>query len=198
MEKIVRERQRIYPMKAKRLNTANSQKLWDRAISVVPGGVQTFSKAPNQYVNGVAPKFIEKAKGSHVWDVDGNEYIDYVLGLGPVTLGYCFEEVNRAITEQLQKGISFSLIHPLEIEVAEMIKGIIPCAEMVKFAKNGSDVTAAAIRIARAYTGRDFVAACGYHGWHDWYIGSTSRNLGVPKETQKLTLRFKYNDIDSL
>lgn len=184
--------------KAKPLNIQNSESLWRRGILVTPMGVQTFSKGPNQYVEGVAPKYIERGKGSHVWDVDKNEYIDYTMALGPITLGYCYDAIDQAICEQLKKGITLPLIHPIEVEVSEMLRDVIPCAEMVRFAKNGSDATTGAIRVARAYTGRDLVVVCGYHGWHDWYIGSTTRNLGVPEATQKLTLKFQYNDLDSL
>src|SRR5205085_3944632 len=141
---------------------------------------QTLSKRADQFVQGVAPIFLERGSGSHVWDVDGNEYIDYMMALGPIVLGYDAPEVTEAIRVQLARGIQFSLCHPLEVELAELLTKIIPCAEMVRFGKNGSDVTTGAVRLARAATGRDLIAACGYHGWHDWYIGTTPRNAGVP------------------
>ena len=97
-----------------------------------------------------------------------------------------------------ESGVIFSLPHPLETEVAELICEMVPCAEMVRFGKNGSDATAGAIRVARAFTSRDRVAVCGYHGWQDWYIGSTARNRGVPQAVRDLTHAFKYNDLDSL
>lgn len=172
--------------------------LRDRAESVIPGGSQTLSKGPSQFVQGVAPVFLARGKGSRVWDVDGNEYIDYAMALGPVILGHCYAAVDEAVGRQMRSGTSFSLPHPLEIEVAERLVGMIPCAEMVRLGKNGSDATAGAVRLARAYTGRDMVACCGYHGWQDWYIGSTSFNRGVPKAVQALTLTFEYNDIESL
>jgi glutamate-1-semialdehyde 2,1-aminomutase len=169
-----------------------------RAESVIPLGSQTFSKSRTQYPYGVSPFFITRAVGSHVWDLDGNEYVDFVNSLASVTLGYQDPDVTRAVRDQLELGVIFSLPHPLETEVAEMICEMVPCAEMVRFGKNGSDATSGAIRLARAYTGRDHVAVCGYHGWQDWYIGSTARNRGVPKATQDLTHSFSYNDAGSL
>ena len=175
-----------------------SESMHKRALRTIPLGTQTFSKSRTQYPFGVSPYFVVRGLGSHVWDVDGNRYIDFINGLAAVTLGYNDPDVNKAVTEQLEKGVVFSLPHPLEIEVAEKIVEMVPCAEMVRFGKNGSDATAGAIRLARAYTGREHVAVCGYHGWQDWYIGSTTRNLGVPRSTQELTHQFVYNDIDSL
>lgn len=176
----------------------NSELLRERALKTIPLGSQTFSKSKTQYPYGVSPYFIIKGRGSHVWDADGNEYIDFINSLAAVTLGYSDPEVTAAVQTQLKDGIIFSLPHPIEIEVAEKIVEMVPCAEMVRFGKNGSDATSGAIRLARAYTGRDHVAVCGYHGWQDWYIGSTARNKGVPKATRDLTHTFTYNDIESL
>ena len=170
----------------------------ERALKIIPLGSQTFSKSKTQYPYGVSPYFIKKGNGSHVWDVDGNEYIDFVNALAAVTLGYNDPDVTNAVKAQLEDGTIFSLPHELEIKVAEKIVEMVPCAEMVRFGKNGSDATSGAIRLARAYTKRDHVAVCGYHGWQDWYIGSTSRNLGVPQSTIDLSHVFTYNDIDSL
>lgn len=175
-----------------------SQQLHEKASKVIPLGSQTFSKSKTQYPYGVSPYFIKKGKGSHVWDADNNEYVDFVNALAAITLGYNDHDVTNAVRAQLDEGTIFSLPHELEIKVAEKIVEMVPCAEMVRFGKNGSDVTAGAIRLARAYTKRDHVAVCGYHGWQDWYIGSTSRNRGVPKTTQDLTHTFNYNDTDSL
>ncbi|MBT5232026.1 MAG: aminotransferase class III-fold pyridoxal phosphate-dependent enzyme, partial [Methylococcales bacterium] len=175
-----------------------SNALYQRALKTIPLASQTFSKSAMMYVNGVSPLFIDHGKGAYVWDVDGNQYIDYVSALMPVILGYCDEDINRAIIEQLDKGIIFSLSSELEIALSEKLVELIPCAEMVRFGKNGSDATSAAIRIARAYNGRDKVAVAGYHGWHDWYIGSTARHLGVPDAVRGLTETFKYNDAESL
>ena len=177
---------------------AQSQAWLERSKKVIPGCAQTFSKGYTQYVQGVAPIFLQRGRGCRVWDVDGNEYIDYVQGLLPNILGYAHEEVNAAATAQLAEGHSFSLPHPLEVQLAERLTRLIPCAEMVRFGKNGSDVTSGAVRAARAFTGRDRIACCGYHGWQDWYIGSTTRNAGVPKAVRDLTHPFLYNDLGSL
>lgn len=177
---------------------SSSEALLERALKSIPLGTQTFSKSKTQYPYGVSPYFIKKGQGSHVWDVDDNEYIDFINGLACVTLGYNDRDVNAAVIEQLNNGVIFSLPHPLEIMVAEKIIEMVPCAEMVRFGKNGSDATSGAIRLARAYTGRNHAAVCGYHGWQDWYIGSTARNLGVPEATSRLTHTFYYNDMESL
>ena len=176
----------------------NSEELLERALKSIPLGSQTFSKSKTQYPWGVSPYFITRGQGSHVWDVDGNEYIDFVNSLAAVTLGYNDPDVTAVVRAQLEEGIIFSLPHPIEMQVAEKIVEMVPCAEMVRFGKNGSDATSGAIRLARAYTSRDHVAVCGYHGWQDWYIGSTARNRGVPKSTQDMTHVFTYNDIESL
>jgi glutamate-1-semialdehyde aminotransferase/spore coat polysaccharide biosynthesis protein SpsF (cytidylyltransferase family) len=177
---------------------AQSQAWFERSKKVIPGCAQTFSKGYTQYVQGVAPIFLQRGRGCRAWDVDGNEYIDYVQGLLPNLLGYAHEEVNAAATAQLAEGHSFSLPHPLEVQLAERLTRLIPCAEMVRFGKNGSDATSGAVRAARAFTGRDRIACCGYHGWQDWYIGSTNRNAGVPKAVRELTHPFSYNDLGSL
>lgn len=170
----------------------------ERAERSIPLGSQTFSKSRVSMPPGVSPLFIERGQGSRVWDADGNEYIDFINSLLAVSLGYGDPEVNAAVRRQLESGVSFSLPHRLEMEVAEQIIELVPCAEAVRFGKNGSDATGGAIRIARAYTGRDHVAVCGYHGWQDWYIGSTTRDLGVPQATKALTHKFAYNDLASL
>jgi glutamate-1-semialdehyde aminotransferase len=168
-----------------------------RAEKVIPLGSQTFSKSRTHYPSGISPLFIERAKGSNVWDLDGNKYIDLVSSLAAVTIGYGDREIKNAVQAQLRKGVSFSLPGKLEAEVAELICELVPSAEMVRFGKNGTDATSAAVRLSRAYTGHNEVLVCGYHGWQDWFIGSTSRNKGVPSSVSKLTKSFKYNDIDS-
>lgn len=175
-----------------------SNQFLERAEKSIPLGSQTFSKSKIAYPEQVSPLFIEKGEGCQVWDIDGNQYTDFVSGLLSVSLGYCDEDIDNAVIKQLQLGVTFSLPHRLETEVAELLTEHIPCAEMVRFGKNGSDATSAAIRLARAYTSREHVAVCGYHGWQDWYIGSTSRDLGVPEATKGLTHQFKFNDINSL
>src|SRR5262252_711547 len=120
------------------------------------------------------------------------------MAIGPLSLGYAYEAVDRAIREQLEDGITFSMMHPLEVEVAELVRDTVPNAEMVRYSKTGADVTSAAIRLARAFTGRSQVICCGYHGWHDWYISVTDRSVGVPETVQDLTGTFTYNDIASV
>jgi glutamate-1-semialdehyde-2,1-aminomutase len=180
------------------MDFTKSQKLLAEAREIIPGASQTFSKNPNQFVQGVSPVFLERGEGSHVWDIDGNEFIDYPMALGPIILGHDYPSVTDAVINQVRLGTSFSLPHPLEVDVAKMLIEMIPCAEMVRFGKNGSDVTSAAVRVSRAFTGRDVVAAGGYHGWQDWYIGITTRGLGVPKAVSALTKKFTYNDLTSL
>lgn len=175
-----------------------SQALWERASRLIPAGTQTLAKGPRHYVDGVAPKYLARGKGARVWDVDGNEFIDLTMAVGPIVLGYGHPSVDRAISAQLERGITFSLMHPLEVEVAELIRRVVPGADAVRFGKNGCDVTSAAVRLARAFTGRDKVLCCGSHGWHDWHIGTTSRRAGVPMATRALSETFPYNDLFSL
>ncbi len=175
-----------------------SEQMLERALKYIPLGSQTFSKSKAQFPYGVSPYFIKRGQGSHVWDVDDNEYIDYISALAAITLGHNDPDVTAAVKSQLNDGTIFSLPHELEILVAEKIIEMVPCAEMVRFGKNGSDVTAGAVRLARAYTKREHIAVCGYHGWQDWFIASTTRNLGVPNLLSNLVHSFRYNNIDSL
>lgn len=169
-----------------------------RAARVLPGITQTYSKAPDQHVDGVYPTYLVSGRGCRVRDLDGREYIDYPCALGPVVLGYCDSEVDAAVHAQVDLGPVFSLGSPLEVEVAELLVDMIPCAEMVRFVKTGSEATSAAIRLARAATGRERIAQCGYHGWHEWCVGHTTRNAGVPRAVRDLTHQWTYNDISSL
>jgi glutamate-1-semialdehyde 2,1-aminomutase len=175
-----------------------SDELYKKAFDLIPTTTQTLAKGPQQNVKGIAPKYLVKGKGSHVWDVDGNEYLDFNMGIGPLSLGYAYDRVDEAIKKQLEDGITFSLMHPLEVEVAELLNKIIPNAESIRYSKVGADVTSAAIRVARAYTKRQKILCCGYHGWHDWYISVTDRNAGIPQAVQDLTFTFNYNDIQSV
>ena len=186
------------PIRPTKISIKNSLACREKAEILIPSCTQTFSKGPTQFVQGVAPVFLEKGKGSHVWDVDRNEYIDYTMALGPVVLGYNYPSVTSTVKRHLDLGTVFTLPHKLEIELSELLVKTIPCAEMVRFGKNGSDVTSGAIRVARAYTRRDKIACCGYHGWQDWYIGTTTRDKGIPQAVKKLTLTFEYNNVDSL
>ena len=176
----------------------NSDLIYERALKVQKPITQTLAKGTGQFTKGVAPKYLQKGKGSHVWDVDGNEYIDFNAAIGPISLGYAYPKVDEAIKKQLEDGITFSLMHPLEVELSELIQAVIPNAEAVKISKTGADVCSAAVRVARAFTGRDKVFCCGYHGWHDWYIGITSRNSGVPEVIQNMTFTFEYNNIEAI
>jgi glutamate-1-semialdehyde 2,1-aminomutase len=177
---------------------AKSEAMLARAEAVIPLGTQTFSKSRTQLPRGVSPFYAARASGSRLWDIDGNEYIDFNGSLAAITLGYGDPDVTAAVSAQLADGVLFTLPHPVEVEAAEAILGLMPNADMVRFGKNGSDATAGAVRLARAYTGRDRVAVCGYHGCQDWYIGSTSRHRGVPQATRELTSTFMYNDLASL
>jgi glutamate-1-semialdehyde 2,1-aminomutase/spore coat polysaccharide biosynthesis protein SpsF len=186
------------PRKTPARDVSKSLAFLSRAGAVVPGATQTFSKKSSSFVPGASPLFLERGEGCRVWDIDGNEYIDLIMGLLPVILGHAHPSTTRALDEQARKGFAFSLPTRLEAEVAEMLCARIPCAEMARFGKNGSDVTAGAVRVARAFTGREMVACCGYHGWQDWYIGTTTRDAGVPAAVKQLTRTFRYNDLGSL
>jgi glutamate-1-semialdehyde 2,1-aminomutase len=177
---------------------AASNRFFDRAIKTIPLASQTFSKSHQQMVLGASPLFAARGRGAELVDIDGNSYVDCIMGLLSVVLGYRDPDVDAAIVGQIEKGISFSLASTLEAELAETLGRLIPCAKMVRFGKNGSDATTAAIRLARAATGRAKVAVAGYHGWHDWYIGTTTRRIGVPAEVQALSSVFTFNDADSL
>jgi len=177
---------------------ARSQSMLDRAERVIPLGAQTFSKSKTQLPPGAAPLFVTHGDGGRVFDVDGNEYVDFINALLPNVLGYRDPDVDLAIRRQLTRGISFSLPTELEAQLAERLIKHIPCAEMVRFGKNGTDATSAAIRLARAATRRDRVMVCGYHGWQDWYIGTTSRNLGVPAAVSALSHTVPYGNLPAV
>ena len=169
-----------------------------RALKTIPVGSQTFSKSYLGWVIGQAPVYAKSGTGAIITDIDGNHYIDYMMALLPVVLGYADPFVDAAVVRQLERGVSLSLSSVLEAELAEKLVSLIPCAEMVRYGKNGSDATTAAVRLARAFNGREKIVVCGYHGWHDWYIGTTAKNLGVPKAVRELSLTFPFNDADAL
>jgi glutamate-1-semialdehyde aminotransferase len=175
-----------------------SLELLDRAYEAIPAQAQTFSKNWTQFPRGAAPVFASRADGGRIWDVDGHEYIDWPMALGPLLLGHNHPTVNAAIVRQLGNGVAFSLPTEGELELAERLIRWFPFAERARFGKNGSDATAGAVRVARAFTGRDIVLCCGYHGWQDWFIGTTTRNAGIPVPIQGLTIPFPYNDIAAL
>ena len=181
------------------MNLRNSFKYLKKSERLIPSLTQTFSRAAYTFVEGAFPVYAKSAKGSHFIDVDGNEYIDYLCGLGPIILGYSYPKVDRAIIKQLKSEIIFSLPHKLEIDLSELLCDTVPCAEMVKFSKTGSGAATGAIRAARAITKRNKIAYCGSGGvWHDWFAGIISRNQGVPQFNKDLIHTFDYNDIDAL
>ena len=175
-----------------------SESLLAREVKVSPLAAQTFSKSYRYFCRGVAPSYMDHGEGCYIYDVDGNKFIDFMCALGPITVGYNDPTVNEAVITQVHKFASGSLQSELEVQLAEKLCEIIPCAEMVRFVKNGGDATTAAIRLARAYTGRDIVLMSGYHGMHDWSIGASTNNKGVPKAVCDLTKNFIYNDLGDL
>jgi glutamate-1-semialdehyde 2,1-aminomutase len=177
-----------------------SRALQPRAHELIPGGSHTYAKGDDQFPEH-APGFIVRGKGCHVWDVDGNEFIEYGMGLRTVTLGHAFGPVVEAAYRQMQLGANFSRPAKIEVDLAEAMLEVIDGADMVKFAKNGSDVTTAAVKLARAYTGRDLIVICGdqpFFSTDDWFIGKTEMNAGIPRVISDMTLTFRYNDLGSL
>ena len=177
---------------------AVSAAMLERAQKVIPLGSQTFSKSHIQLPPGAAPLFLTHGHGGRVWDVDGNEYVDMISALLPVVLGYRDADVDDAVRRQLDRGVSFSLATELETQVAERLVKHIPSAQMVRFGKNGTDATSACIRLARAFTGRERIAMCGYHGWQDWYVGATTRNRGIPSAVSALSHLVAYGDLEAV
>ncbi len=177
-----------------------SEELFAEAKSLIPGGV-TSARHPSKFVPGAYPIFMNRGKGSHVWDVDGNEYIDWVMSFGPMVLGHCHPRIDRVVRESLEQGFCFTMVHPSQNVLAKELIETIPCAEMAKFFISGSDATSAAIRVARIFTGREKVVRWGYHGWHDWCYGGAGTDrvaYGVPEGIKKDVFTFTYNDLDSL
>lgn len=186
--------------------------LYRRALELIPGGMQLISRRPTRYACGVSPVYAASAKGARFRDVDGNEYIDWVSGIGAIILGYCDDVVDDAVCDQVRHGVNFSISHELEIELAEEVVRTIPCAEMVRYSKCGGEACAVAVRIARGVTGRDKVLFCGYHGWHDWYLAANldaEANLnthlfpgiepiGVPKALAGTAIPFPFGDLAAL
>ena len=177
---------------------SRSEELLNRELKVSPLASQTYSKSYRYFSRGMAPSYMDHGEGCYVYDVDGNKFIDFMCALGPITVGYNEPSINEAVIRQVNKFASGSLQSELEVLLAEKICKIIPCAEMVRFVKNGSDATTAAVRLARAYTGREVVLMSGYHGMHDWSIGASENHMGVPESVRNLTVSFKYNDLDDL
>ncbi|HZV60771.1 MAG TPA: glutamate-1-semialdehyde 2,1-aminomutase, partial [Candidatus Eremiobacteraceae bacterium] len=177
-----------------------STHLREKSHAAIPGGAHTYSKGDDQFPEQ-APGFILRGKGCHVWDVDGNEFIEYGMGLRSVTLGHAYESVVEAAHQQMLLGCNFTRPAKIELDYAEDLLTVLSNADMVKFAKNGSDVTTAAVKLARAYTGRDLVALCEDHPFFsvdDWFIGHTQLNAGIPQAIRDLTISFRFNDLDSV
>ncbi|HEY9115348.1 MAG TPA: glutamate-1-semialdehyde 2,1-aminomutase [Bacteroidales bacterium] len=182
------------------MDFSKSLELQKRFLEKIPGGAHTYAKGDDQFPEFM-PLYIAKGKGSHVWDVDGNEFIEYGMGLRSVTLGHAFEPILQAVSKQLQLGSNFTRPAAIELECADEFLSIIDGADMVKFCKNGSDATNAAIRLARAYTGRNLVAVCADHPFfsiEDWFIGTTPMDAGIPQQIKNLTVKFSYNNLESV
>jgi glutamate-1-semialdehyde 2,1-aminomutase len=177
-----------------------SRELEQRLVRAIPGGAHTYAKGRDQYPE-LSPGVIERGKGCHVWDVDGNEFIEYGMGLRAVTLGHAYEPVVDAVRKSLELGTNFTRPSAIELECAEAFLATVTTAEMVKFTKDGSTADTAALKLARAYTGRDLVAICAEHpffSYDDWFICTTTMDGGIPDVERSMTVRFRYNDADSL
>ncbi|NEB07571.1 glutamate-1-semialdehyde 2,1-aminomutase [Streptomyces coelicoflavus] len=184
-------------MNAEEPSLPRSRQANERLHAMVPGGAHTYAKGDDQYPENLAP-VISRGSGAHVWDVDGNRYIEYGSGLRSVSLGHAHPRVTEAVRRELDRGSNFVRPSIVEVEAAERFLATVPTAEMVKFAKNGSDATTAAVRLARAVTGRPRVAVCADHPFFsvdDWFIGTTPMSAGVPTATDELTVTFPYGDL---
>lgn len=180
---------------APKLNITRSMQLFEEALTLVPGGVLGARK-PGDFIQGEYPIFMDHGKGGRITDVDGNEFIDFLAGYGPMILGYREEEVDEAVIRQMRdKGFCFSLTQKYQNDLAKKVREHVPCAELTIFLKTGSDATTAAVRIARAYTKRVKVMRCGYHGWHDW---SVEMKGGIPEKLYEDVYEFHYNRLASL
>ncbi|MBE7550766.1 MAG: aminotransferase class III-fold pyridoxal phosphate-dependent enzyme [Anaerolineales bacterium] len=176
------------------LSFTRSQELFARAQEIVAGGT-TQGKAPNTLIPGEYPIYAARGQGAHLWDVDNNRFLDWILAYGIIVLGYCDPDVDAAAIQEIRQGFAFPLTRPVQNELAELLVEVIPCAEMVHFFKSGSDATTAAVRVARIITGRQKIVRWGYNGWHDWCC---IREPGIPRHVREDVLTFRYNDLDSL
>lgn len=191
---------------------ARSYEVYDEALALIPGGTQLISRRPTLYAPGLTPPYVARGKGAYFWDLDGNRYLDLMMCVGASILGYADDVVDAAVIAQIRDGTAYSVSHPLEVELARELVDVIPCAEAVRYCKGGGEADAIAVRIARAYTGRETVLFCGYHGWHDWYLAANLesdevldshllpgiRPDGVPHGLAGTCLPFRYNDLGSL
>jgi len=176
------------------ISFTKSEALYEEACKYVVGGT-TKAKMPDNNIVGAYPIYASRGKGAYLWDVDGNKYIDYVLGYGIIVLGYCEQVVDEAAVSEIHDGFTFPLTKPVQNRLGELLVEIIPCAQRAHFFKTGSDATSAAVRAARIYTGRDKIVRWGYNGWHDWCC---SHDAGIPRHVREDTLTFVYNDLNSL
>jgi glutamate-1-semialdehyde 2,1-aminomutase len=174
-----------------------SDAYFEEALRLIPWGTQTNAKRPYPFFNDTMPKFIVRGKGCRIWDMEGKEYIDFRLALGPVTLGYCYDEVDAAVREQLTKGVLFSMASPLELEAARRINRMVPNAEMVRFMKTGEGANMCNVRIARAYTKRDMILISGYHGYPDWFAIEGSPGNGVPQALGELVKVIPWGNCEA-
>jgi len=177
-----------------KLNLKRSLELFEEAKKISPGGVMGIRR-PYNFVEGEYPVYINHGYGSHIVDVDGNDYIDMLCAYGPIILGYNEPEINRAVCGQIEKGFCFALVQEVQNDLIKRLINLIPSAEMAILVKTGSDATGVAIRIARGFTGKEKILRCGYHGWHDWCVEVKG---GVPKQIRDLTLEFPYGDLEYL
>ena len=174
-----------------------SDEHFERALRLIPWGTQTNAKRPYPAFAPAMPKYIVRGKGCKLWDMEGKEYIDFRLALGPVTLGYCYDEVDEAVREQLSRGVLFSMASPIELELAELVHAMVPNAEMVRFMKTGEDANLSNIRIARAYMKRDMILMSGYHGYPDWFQTEDSPNNGVPSFMKEYVKIIPWGDCET-
>ena len=183
----------------------HSQQLYERACHLIPWGTQTNAKRPDEALAGIMPFFIERAEGCRIQDVDGHWYLDYRSALGPIILGYRHPVVDDAVRAQLDKGVLFSMASPLEIDVAALLTALVPSLEQVRFMKTGNDANSAAVRLARAFTGRDHLVTCSYHGYGDWFACGegkgptwyTRESNGVPAALDAFVTRITYGDTEA-
>ena len=188
-----------------------SLEVYERARQLIPGTTQLLSRRPTRTALGVSPIYAERAKGCRIWDIDGNEYVDWMSAVGPIILGYADEVVDQAVQEQMARGSIYSIVHENAVELAEELVRLVPSAEMVRYAKGGGEACTVAVRIARGVSGKDKVLFCGYHGWHDWYLAANLgaerldghllpgiEPIGVPRALEGTAIPFEYGDLNML
>jgi len=192
-------------------SVARSVALCERAEKLIPGVTQLISRRPVRAAKGISPVYAARAKGCRIWDIDGNEYVDWMSAVGPIILGYADDVVDGAVKEQIDRGSIYSIVGEQSVELAEELVRLIPSAEMVRYVKGGGEACTVAVRIARGVTGRDKVLFCGYHGWHDWYLAANLgaerldahllpgiEPIGVPAALEGTAIPFEYGDLNLL